>query len=68
MRHHGGIVVKSSGHECQKDSDPLILGCGDLEQFVEDSDLLSPVGVLMSNVNNGRSSRNFTVTFFPRAS
>jgi len=46
MRHHGGVVVKSSGHECQKDSDPLILGRGDLEQFFEDSDLLRPIGVL----------------------
>ena len=68
MRHHGGIVVKSSGHERQKNSDPLILGRGDLEQLFEDSDLLSPVGVLMSGVNKGKRPRNFTVTFFPRAS
>jgi len=46
MRRHRGIVVKSRGHKCQKNSDPLILGRGDLEQFFEDPDLLSPVGVL----------------------
>ena len=46
MGHHRGIVVKSSGHKRQKNPDPLILGCGDLEQFFEDSDLFSSVSVL----------------------
>jgi hypothetical protein len=43
---HRGIVVKSSGYKRQKNPDPLILGSGDLEQFFEDADLLSPVSVL----------------------
>jgi len=46
MRRHRGIVVKSRGHKRQKNPDPLILGRGDLEQFFEDADLLSPVSVL----------------------
>jgi len=46
MRRHRGIVVKSSGYKRQKNPDPLILGCGDLEQFFEDADLFAPVGVL----------------------
>ena len=57
VRHYGGIIVESGGHECQENSDPLILGYRDLEQFFEDSNLLSPISVLDIRYQQQENSR-----------
>jgi len=46
MSRHRSVVVESSGDKGQKNTDPLILSHGDLEQFLEDADLFGSVSVL----------------------
>jgi hypothetical protein len=55
VRRHGGVVIESSRYECQENPNLLILCHSNLEQLFEDADLLGPVGVLGSDVNNGEN-------------